>query len=570
MLLLLLSQVLLATARHNPMLPGWNPDPSILQVNGTYYLATSSFEYFPGTPIYSSKDLANWDLISHAQTSPSQVQLYGTPTGAGVWAPTLSYINGLFYLASMTRWTYDPVARVWPRIMYMTSPDLISWSDPIWTEPWGIDPALFQDPKTGKSYLSLMAPNNNVDRVWGIYQCEVNLATGDCSGQYINLYNGTLPQNSSSRLEGPKMFYKDPYYYLLTAEGGTDDQHRSTIARSSSSEGPFDPAPNNPILFNGRWGFDNLTVQSTGHGTFVETPTGEWFCAFLARRKVNGSSPLGRETFLTSVTWEDGWPMLNNGNPILLSEPVQGISAEKSEMTSFVEDFCGETPDLSWYQLRIPYTKNYALASGNYDHGIYRPHRNSSVDEFCALVLRPNVFSLSDRDTPAALLRKQKSLNMTFSATLLATNSSLNYRQSVGISIYLSELSHQDVGVKGCNNTTGLCVYSQTMINGTTQEKEISLGLNTIPRNITLYIRAQPLSYTLGYSIKEGETTWIDEVSSKWLAWAPTNWFVFSGASWAIFASGGGEPWQPSGAMVGFTKVREEYLEENIPDYDIW
>lgn len=272
----------------------WNPDPSILQVNGTYYLATSSFEYFPGTPIYSSKDLANWDLISHAQTSPSQVQLYGTPTGAGVWAPTLSYINGLFYLASMTRWTYDPVARVWPRIMYMTSSDLINWSDPIWTEPWGIDPALFQDPKTGKSYLSLMAPNNNVDRVWGIYQCEINLATGDCSGQYMNLYNGTLPQNSSSRLEGPKMFYKDPYYYLLTAEGGTDDQHRSTIARSSSPEGPFDAAPKNPILFNGRWGFDNLTVQSTGHGTFVETPTGEWFCAFLARRKVNGSSPLGK------------------------------------------------------------------------------------------------------------------------------------------------------------------------------------------------------------------------------------------------------------------------------------
>lgn len=156
----------------------------------------------------------------------------------------------------------------------------------------------------------------------------------------------------------------------------------------------------------------------------------------------------------------------------------RGISAENSEMTSFVEDFCGETPDLSWYQLRTPYTNNYALTSEKHEYGIYRPPMNSSVDESCALVLRPNDFGLSDRDTPAALLRKQKSLNMTFSATLLATNSSLNYRQSVGISIYLSELSHQDVGVKGCTNTTGLCAYSQTMMNGTTQVR-----LYESPRN---------------------------------------------------------------------------------------
>jgi beta-xylosidase len=193
----------------------------------------------------------------------------------------------------MTRWTYDPTARVWPRVYFSSSKDLITWSNPIWCEPWGIDPSLFQDPTSGKIYLNLMAPNNNIDRIWGIYQCEISLVTGNCIGEYISLWNGTLPHNSSARDEGPKMFYKDSYYYLLIAEGGTDDLHRATIARSSSPQGPWTPAPNNPILFNGAYGFDNLTVQSTGHATFVETPEGDWYAAFLARRKINGTSPLG-------------------------------------------------------------------------------------------------------------------------------------------------------------------------------------------------------------------------------------------------------------------------------------
>ena len=388
-------------------------------------------------------------------------------TRTGVWAPSLSYMDGRFYLASMTRWTYDPTARVWPRVFFSSSPDLIIWEDPTWCDPWGIDPSLFRDPVSGKTYLNLMAPNNNVDRLWGIYQCEVSLVTGSCVGEYISLWNGTLTHNSTARDEGPKMFYKDNYYYLLIAEGGTDDLHRSTIARSKSPSGPWTPDPNNPILFNGAYGFDNLTVQSTGHATIIETPNGDWYAAFLARRKINGTSPLGRETFLTTVTWDNNdWPVLNGGKPILLSESFGKTPDQVYPPAPFIDTFSSAALDPSWYQLRVPYTKNYDSGLSYHQHAFARWSDQGEIAD-SGITFSPNVFGLSDRDVPAAIIRKQKSLNMTFSATLLPTTGSLGYLQSVGISAYLSEFQHQDIGIRGCVNMTGMCFYSTLLMNGT-------------------------------------------------------------------------------------------------------
>ncbi|UKZ78969.1 hypothetical protein TrVFT333_006718 [Trichoderma virens FT-333] len=503
----------LSRAIHNPIISGWNPDPSILRVQDDYYIATSSFEYFPGIPIYKSRDLSNWTLISHAFAQPDQLQLYGTPTGAGAWAPSLAHFDGRFWIASMTRWTYDPVARVWPRVFFASSVDLIHWSELTWADPWGIDPELFRDPLSRKTYLNLMAPNNNQDRLWGIYQCEISLQDGSC---------------------------------------GTDDQHRSTIARSRSAEGPFEAGPNNPLLFNGAYGFDNLTVQSTGHATMVDTPSGEWYAAFLARRKINGSSPLGRETFLTSVTWKDGWPIFNDGNPILLSKEVGPVTGKRRISDPFVEDFSRQKMDPGWYQLRTPYTKNFNVRRGS-------------------LELRPNVFSLSDRDTPAALLRKQKSLNMTFSAELLGFSGTLGPRNQVGISSYLSEFQHQDIGVTACANATGLCLYTELRQNQTLQYHQVPLNTSSLKEPLMLHIRATPLRYQFGYSLGNAvQPKYITEIDSSWQAFAPANFFVFSGASFAIFATGLGEPWPRDGPVVGFKQVTETYYEENIPDYDVW
>lgn len=166
---------------------------------------------------------------------------------------------------------------------------------------------------------------------------------------------------------------------------------------------------------------------------------------------------------MTTVTWASGWPTLNDGKPILLSESFGSTPDQKYPPSAFRDTFSDSKLDPHWYQLRIPYTKNYELGNTRrwkQSHTIGNSHQSG-------IRLFPNVFSLSDRDTPAAIFRKQKSLNMTFSATLLPANGSLGYRQSVGISVYLSEFQHQDIGIRGCVDETGMCVYSTLMMNST-------------------------------------------------------------------------------------------------------
>ncbi|KAM9875060.1 hypothetical protein VD0002_g1193 [Verticillium dahliae] len=550
----------IVSAIKNPILPGWNPDPAILRVDDTYYIAVSSFTYFPGVPIYRSRDLANWELVSHALQKPQQLQLNGISSGNGVWAPGFSHIDGRFYITSMTRWGDDPDNRTWPRIWWTSSEDLETWTDLVWAEPYGIDPELFRDPDSGKTYLLLMGPNNNYDRVWGITQCEVDLRSGKCTGPYFNTWNGTLPHDAKSRPEGPKMFKREGWYYLLLAEGGTSTGHRATIGRSKSPEGPWEAAPNNPLIYNGA--DQALTIQSTGHATFTETPGGAWFASLLARRNVKGASPLGREAFLVNVTWADGWPTMNGGRYLVPSQFTEGDVVRKP----WVDNFEGAKLDLSWYQVRTPYAENYRLLG---DAG------NSTSGKMTGgLVLNPNVFTLSDRDVPAAIFHKQTSLNMTFSATLLPTAGVLGPRQQVGISAYLSDVSHQDIGVRGCWNATGLCVYTDMLPKSagpSTRPVSTEWALNTtsIPSDLVLHIDASPLVYYLGYARGSSETTWLKQFETRQMA-NGQGYSVFEGAMFALFASGAGEPWPFDAPDVGFGSVGEVFRQENIPDFDDW
>lgn len=349
----------------------------------------------------------------------------------------------------------DPSRSTYPRMFWLSSPDLKTWSDVVWGEPYGIDPHLFKDPISGKTYLTVMGLNNGYDRLWGISQCQIDLKTGKCLGPYRNIWNGTMPVTTSTRPEGPKLFHKDDYYYLLIAEGGTGVTHRASIGRSDSPEGPWESSPTNPLIYNGA---DlNLTISCTGHATFADTPDGRWFSTLLGRRNVDDWAVLGRETFFTSVQWEDGWPMMNNGEFLKLSQSFDYGPDQEELLEPFEDHFDGSELDLSWYQLRSPYTENFYLRTASSHKSRRGPDGFSSNGT--GVVFVPNVYTLSDRDTPAAILRKQRSVNMTFAATLLPTDKGLGPYQSVGLSAYSTEMAHQDMGVRGCANSTGLCVF---------------------------------------------------------------------------------------------------------------
>ncbi|KAF9895301.1 hypothetical protein FE257_000205 [Aspergillus nanangensis] len=551
-----------AAALKNPLLPGWNPDPHVLRVDDTYYLAVSSFLTYPGLPIYQSKDLSNWELVSHALDQPDVVPIYGVGTDKGVWAPSLTHINGVFYMTSMAMWGSDPSYRTWPRIFWRSSLDLHTWSDVVWAEPYGIDPHLYRDPVSGKDYLTLMGVQNGYESWFGISQCEVNLDSGKCKGPYRNIWNGTLPMDAKARPEGPKLFRKDGYYYLLVAEGGTGVTHRATIARSKSPEGPWEGAPTNPLIFNGA--DTNLTIGATGHATFATTPEGRWFATILGRRNVNGWS-LGRETFFVPVEWsEDGWPTMNEGEFLLPSQTFDYGPDQVRPPALFEDRFEGPDLGISWYQLRSPYTANYRVG----DRGCAgQMTACGNMTDGTGVVLRPNVYTLSDRDSPAAILRKQVSLNMTFSATLLPSHKTLGPSQSVGVSVYSSGEAHIDFGLRGCRNSTGLCVFIDKTVDspgpGTAPNStEETLAITSIPADFTLHVRALYDKYALGYSAGSTDAVhWILDFPSDLV---PTN---FDGIMFALFASGNGLPWPFDGPEVGFSRVKEVYYAEHWTDY---
>ncbi|KAF3008318.1 hypothetical protein E8E14_006889 [Neopestalotiopsis sp. 37M] len=448
----------------------------------------------------------------------------------------------------------------YPRIFWVSSPDLENWSAPVWGDPFGIDPHLFSDPNSGKNYLTLMSLNNDYDRLWGIGQCEVDLVTGKCIGAFGNIWNGTLPVTTSTRPEGPKLFYKDPYYYLLIAEGGTGITHRATIARSDQPNGPWTASPTNPLIFNGV--DTNLTIGATGHATMTDTPDGRWFATLLAYRYIGPNRwAIGRETFFAPVTWEDDWPTMNDGQVLLLSQSFDYGPNQTRPPPAYEDLFEGEELDSGWYQVRSPYTLNYRL-KGVSQADIVSYAANSSA----GVVLLPNAYTLSDRDTPSAILRKQKSLNMTFTATLSPIGEGLGPFQSVGVTAYVSDQNHHDIGVRGCANTTGLCIFVDSTVSSSGPGSrpttiETPLNASALSEELDLVIRPNYLTYSLGFGRENGTTTWMQTFPSSDL---PSG---FDGAMFGLFASGNGFPWPYDAPDVGFNKIREEYYNDDLPDY---
>lgn len=300
---------------NNPILPGFYPDPSICRVGEDYYMVTSSFEYFPGVPLFHSKDLVHWRQLGHVLERPSQLDLDGTPCSKGIYAATIRYHDGIFYMIT-TFVVSQTGAR---RNFYVSAEDPAGeWSDPIWLpDAPGIDTSFFFD-DDGKAYVmaNRVPPSGQqYPKHMEIWLQQFDIKGKRLIGEKYSIWDGAL-KNAHAQ-EGPHIYKKDGYYYLLIAEGGTGFTHAVTVARSISVTGPYEGCKSNPILTHRHLGRE-YAITNVGHADLVESEAGEWWMVCLASRPYGGPyRNLGRETFLVPVGWEEGWPVVNPGKAMV-------------------------------------------------------------------------------------------------------------------------------------------------------------------------------------------------------------------------------------------------------------
>lgn len=292
---------------NNPVLSGFYPDPSICVVGNDFYLVNSTFAYFPGIPVFHSRDLAHWRQIGNVLDRPSQVHLEGCRHSQGIYAPTIRYHEGVFYVITTN------VSGGGSFIVTARNP-VGPWSEPYFLggEAPGIDPSLFFE-SDGTCYYVGTRPNPDGVRYngdWEIWAQKLDLAAMKLTGESHMLWKGAM--NGAIWPEGPHLYRKDGYYYLLIAEGGTSFHHSVMVARSRSVFGPYEGNPANPILTHRHLGRD-YPVVNVGHGDLVADAEGRWYMVMLASRPCEGHTNMGRETFLAKVAWEDDWPVVNPG-----------------------------------------------------------------------------------------------------------------------------------------------------------------------------------------------------------------------------------------------------------------
>ncbi|WP_020523831.1 glycoside hydrolase family 43 protein [Catelliglobosispora koreensis] len=335
----------------NPVLRGFHPDPSILRVDGDYYLATSTFEWYPGVRLHHSRDLVHWRPIGGIITERRLLDLRGCGDSNGIWAPDLTYADGLFHLV------YSDVASFasgyWdPQNYLITAPDIAGpWSDPVPLHAHGFDASLFHD-EDGSSWLLAMSadwrPGRN--RFGGIEIQRYDRSARRLTGAATVIFEGT----AAGMTEGAHLHQRDGWYYLITAEGGTSWEHQVTVARSRNLFGPYEAAPDGPLLTSA--GRPDLPLQKAGHGSLVETQHGEWYLAHLVARPYTplGRCVLGRETAIQRVDWpQDGWPAIAGGLPAI-EVPAPTLPLHPWPHESAIDHF--DDPELghAWSTLRRP------------------------------------------------------------------------------------------------------------------------------------------------------------------------------------------------------------------------
>lgn len=397
----------------NPIIRGFYPDPSVCKANGKYYMVCSSFEYFPGVPLFESDDLVNWHQIGHCLTKPSQVDLHRINSSGGVFAPTIRYNNGRFYMVT-TNDTYH-------KNFYVYTDDIYGeWSEPIFVDQGGIDPSLYFE---GDKTYFMSNGSDPADGKGCIFQCEINPETGERLTKSRPIWKG----NGGRYLESPHLFRFGDWYYLTAAEGGTEYGHMITYARAKSPYGPFEGYHKNPVLTNRDLGGHQSHVQGIGHGDLVQDDNGNTFMVCLGFRIQSDWMPyhhLGREVFLVPIHWsEDGWFTAGVDGNVNMEMDME-IETEKQDMTGKydVNFEKMEKESVRWCHLREYHKENYQFV----ENGVK---------------LLGNRFTLNDVDAPTFLGVRQSEFNTTLGVELAGSS------PEAGVTFYLSEDHHYDLAV---------------------------------------------------------------------------------------------------------------------------
>lgn len=483
----------------NPILPGFYPDPSICRVGDDYYLVHSSFEYFPGVPIFHSRDLVHWQQIGHCLTRASQLPLEKMRASGGIFAPTLRYHDGTFYMVTTNVWGGGN--------FYVTALDPAGpWSEPVWLDQQGIDPSLFFDVDGTVYYTRHVGMGDGY-----IGQCRLDLETGKLAGELKEIWRGT----GGVWPEGPHLYMIEGRYYLMVSEGGTSYDHRVTVARSDSPWGPFTPCPDNPILTHADR--PDHPIQALGHADLFETPAGWWAVCLGIRPQGGRFHHLGRETFLAPVTWTlDHWPVIGNQGHVELEMPVPKLPTHAWDEPPARDDFDKPELGLAWNFLRNPRDADWSLAA--------RPGY---------LRLRGSAVTLHDQDSPAFVGRRQTALQCEVATQLEFDPQHDN--EEAGLVVRGNDENHFQIGLALRDDKRQ--AFFRRVLGGKIVEP---VEYRDVPSgDVRLSIAIQPLTYAFFVCPIDGEQIQLGTAPTKDLSSERIG--GFTGVYIGMYATGNGQ-----------------------------
>ncbi|MEI6070481.1 MAG: glycoside hydrolase family 43 protein [Verrucomicrobiae bacterium] len=484
----------------NPIIRGFNPDPSVCRVGADYYLATSTFAYFPGVPIYHSRDLACWRLIGHALDRPSQLDLTKADNAGGIFAPTLRYHDGRFYMVT---------TRMGGKGNFLVTAKNPSgpWSEPIWIDAENFDPSLLFD-DDGTVYYTRRAHQS-------VVQATINPVTGELTSPLQTISGNFV----ATDIEGPHLYQINGFYYLVAAEGGTRSGHCVTVGRSSSPWGPFESCPANPVLSHRS--LSGNPIRDTGHAEFIQTEDGSWVVFFLAARASNyeGFPHLGRETYVAPLEWRDGWPVINGEKPITfdLDIPTGSLEPHPWPTEPSRDEFDAPVLSSGWIHLRNPPEGSFSLTERP---GFLRLHGTKHA--------------LSEPAPVAFVGRRQTEFVQRLCAQI--EFDPLRESDEAGISVFMNERHFYALAITGERGGTRRIIVRRRVDDFyiVAAESPVPAGL------VTLAIDGERGCYHFRYRVSDGEWQSLGSFVSKHLA--PEMAGTWTGVVWALYATGNGEP----------------------------